>query len=251
MDDGPFGPGARANTLDLPPVFTEIALRESGDAFAHALAVAGAEGAGTLVWVRRFDVAEFAVVLEPEEPLAAARRSLYLGLVALADALAAYSPPEKAITVDWPDTMRLDGAVIGGGRLGAPEGVADGEVPPWLVFGAMLRLYVHGDDAGGTFRLGTSAEVEGFDLIDTKRVIESFSRHLMTHVDRWQEKGFKKIGEDFLARMPRETGIRRGIDGNGDLLVHGREAGPAERTALLPRLSTPGWLDPSTGMPWL
>ena len=53
--------------LDLPPPYRLVTLRESGDAFAHACAIAGSEGAGTIVWTRRFDLAEFAVVLEPED----------------------------------------------------------------------------------------------------------------------------------------------------------------------------------------
>ena len=59
--------------LALPPPFTAIRLREVGDAFAHAVAIAPEKGAGTLVYVGRFDLAEFAVVLEPEEPLLKAR----------------------------------------------------------------------------------------------------------------------------------------------------------------------------------
>src|SRR6266568_8666936 len=89
--------------LDLPPPFRLVMLREAGDAFAHARAIAAAEGAGTLVHVGRFDLAEFAVVLEPEEPLKTARRALYAGLVALADALAVHAPPERPISFDWPD----------------------------------------------------------------------------------------------------------------------------------------------------
>src|SRR5258707_15494829 len=83
--------------LDLPPPFRLVRLREVGDAFAHATAVAAAEGAGTLVHVGRFDLAEFAVVLEPEERLRTARRAFYVGMNALADALAAHAPPEKPI----------------------------------------------------------------------------------------------------------------------------------------------------------
>ena len=56
-------------------------------------------GAGTLVYVGRFDLAEFAVVLEPDEPLRTARRAFYAGMAALADALAAHAPPEKPIAV--------------------------------------------------------------------------------------------------------------------------------------------------------
>src|SRR5262245_39389354 len=64
--DSPMPPGSsgRARTppaLDLPPPFRLVTLREVGDAFAHAKAVAASEGAGTLVHVGRFDLAEFAV----------------------------------------------------------------------------------------------------------------------------------------------------------------------------------------------
>ena len=54
-----------------------------GDAFAHATTIAAEAGAGTLVHVGRFDLVEFAVVLEPEEPLRTARRAFYAGMVAL------------------------------------------------------------------------------------------------------------------------------------------------------------------------
>ena len=57
--------------IELPPPFRLVTLREVGDAFAHASAHAAEEGAGTLVYVGRFDLAEFAVVLEPDEPLRA------------------------------------------------------------------------------------------------------------------------------------------------------------------------------------
>ena len=95
----------RAPALDLPPPYSLVTLRETGDAFAHACRIANEAGAGTLVWVRRFDLAEFAVVLEPEEPLRSARRAFYCGMNALADAVAAYCPPERELTFAWPDTL--------------------------------------------------------------------------------------------------------------------------------------------------
>src|SRR2546421_9845143 len=94
----PFAPA-----LDLPPPFRLVTLREIGDAFAHATSIAEQEGAGTWVHVGRFDLAEFAVVLEPEDPLQTARRAVYAGICALGDALAAPAPPEKPIAFDWPD----------------------------------------------------------------------------------------------------------------------------------------------------
>src|ERR1043165_9493228 len=126
-----------ATALDLPPGFRLVTLREVGDAFAHATANAAELGAGTLVFVGRFDLAEFAVVLEPEEPLRTARRAFYAAMAALTDALVAHAPPEKPITIDWPTAIRVDGGLVGGGRLAWPDGAREDEPPAWLVFGAM------------------------------------------------------------------------------------------------------------------
>jgi len=96
----------RTSSLDLPPPFRCVSLREVGDALAHAVNVAEQEGAGTLVHVGRFDLVEFALILEPEEPLRGARRALYAGLVALGNALALHAPPQRLIAFDWPDAIR-------------------------------------------------------------------------------------------------------------------------------------------------
>ena len=134
--------------LDLPPPFRAVALREVGDAFAHAVRVAAEEGAGTLVHVGRFDLAEFAVVLEPEEPLRTARRALYAGMAALADALAAHAPPEKPIKIVWPDAITVDSGLVGGGRLAWP--LAPTRMPAaWLVFGATIRTVAIGEHEPG------------------------------------------------------------------------------------------------------
>ncbi|MEJ1158057.1 biotin/lipoate--protein ligase family protein [Prosthecomicrobium sp. N25] len=241
--------------LDLPPVFRTVTLRELGDAFAHAMAIGAEAGAGTLVWVRRFDLVEIAVVLEPDEPLAGARRVLYLGLNALADALAAHCPPEKSIEMRWPDALLLDRGLVGGGRIGWPEGAPEDAPPPFMVFGAMVRTFVSARAEAGDWLVGTSLETEGFEEIDTKALVESFARHLMVHVHEWQDRGFRRIGERWLARLPRQGAERRGLDVNGDLLVHrpraAGEGAAAERSALLPLLARPTWLDPETGLPWL
>src|SRR5262252_7772131 len=155
-------PAGRA-ALDLPPVYRLITLREVGDAFAHATAVAGREGAGTLVYVGRFDLAEFAVVLEPDEPLRTARRALYAGCVALADALAAFAPPERPIDFAWPDTVRVDGGIVGGVQLAWPQSADESARPDWLVFGAMIRTIALGENEPGLRPLGAALEEEGFE----------------------------------------------------------------------------------------
>jgi biotin-(acetyl-CoA carboxylase) ligase len=237
-----------ASELALPPPFVAVRLRELGDAFAHAISVACEQGAGTLVYVGRFDLAEFAVVLEPEEPLKLARRAFYAGMAALADALAAHAQPETAITIDWPDAVLVNGGLVGGGRLAWPQGIKEDETPPWLVFGAMVRTVSMTGVEPGLNPLVTALEEEGFTDVLSSHVVESFARHFMLAVDAWKESGFSAVAKTYLARLPAESGLRRDIDENGDLLVRRNVVNlgkvEVERKPLLARLAKPSWFDP-------
>jgi len=235
-------------TIDLPPLFRLITTREAGDAHADACAAASRLGAGTLVWTRRFDVAEFAVVLEPEEPLAAARRAFFVGMNALAATLAAEAPPEMAISFDWPDGVRIDGVLVGGARLAWPD-CGEDDVPDWLVFSAVVRTAVmRAGDPGLRPLLGALDEL-GFREIDAGDIVAAFARHLMAGFHDWSESGFDGIAEAYLKRLPRSAGERQSLSRQGDLLT-GREPG-APRRSLREALGSPSWRDPVTGMPWL
>jgi biotin-(acetyl-CoA carboxylase) ligase len=231
-----------------------MALREVGDAFDTALSTAAEAGAGTLVWVRRFDLVEAAVVLEPEQPLLHARRVLYAGMNAAADALANHCPPEKPIAFAWPDTIMLDGGLVGGMRLGWPDGTGEHDVPQWMVLGLMLRSTIHASRRPrwtGPGPDSTSLEDEGFAILSPADIISSYSRHLMAHIDRWLHDGFKDIGREYLARLMPEPGARFGIDMNGDLLVRKHANRGAERRSLTQALTLCAWLDHATGEPLL
>ncbi|WP_375415243.1 biotin/lipoate--protein ligase family protein [uncultured Bradyrhizobium sp.] len=232
-------------TLDLPPGYTVVALREFGDAFAYACEHAAEAGAGTLVWVGRYDLIEFAVVLEPDEPLRSARRALFAGMNAAADAIAAHCPPEREVSFGWPDAIRFDGGLLGGARLGWPKDCGEDDQPAWLVFGVILRAadmaYIDEVQAAA----GVSLLSGGFEMIETEAIIGSFARHLMTAFDRWNERGFDAIARDYLERLPRRNpGERRSIDGNGDLLTGPSAGGSPERTSVVDALAKTSWYDP-------
>jgi biotin-(acetyl-CoA carboxylase) ligase len=233
-------------TLDLPPGYTLVALRELGDAFAHGRNIAAEAGAGTLVWVRRYDLVEFAVVLEPDEPLVSARRALFAGMNAVADAISAHCPPEREVNFAWPDTVLFDGGLLGGGRLGWPTDCAEDDIPAWLVFGVILRAADMADVGEVQAASGVSLLSEGFGMIDVDAIIGSFARHLMTAFDRWNERGFDAIARDYLERLPRSrAGERRRIDLNGDLLVSPPAGGgPPDRANLVDALARVAWYDP-------
>ena len=239
--------------IRLPPPFRLVTLREVGNAFAHAKTHAAEEGAGTLVFVGRFDLAEFAVVLEPDEPLRIARRTFYACMAALADTLTAHAPPETDIRVDWPDSVSVNRGLVGGGQMAWPDGADENEPPAWLVFGAMVRLVsMTGIDAG-LHPLSAALEDEGFDELGAERLMESYARHLMVMLDAWQAQGFAAVSTSYLQRLApeEEKGARRDIDDNGDLLLRRMGKAQAERRNLVPALAMPAWLDPTTRGPRL
>jgi biotin-(acetyl-CoA carboxylase) ligase len=242
------GQSPRARSLDLPPPFQLVTLREVGDAFVHACTHAAELGAGTLVLVGRFDLAEFAVVLEPDEPVTYAWRALYAGMVALADALATLAPPKKPIAIEWPDAIRLDGGLVGGGRLAWPESIDEEAPPPWLVFGVMIRMTSMAGDGSDLRPLMTALEDEGFGDVGSDRLVESFARHLMRVIDHWREAGFSAIANNYVSRLERESGVRHDIGNRGELQLT-RDGRPVERHRLPPELAAPSWLDPHSGGP--
>jgi biotin-(acetyl-CoA carboxylase) ligase len=239
--------------IRLPPPFRLVTLREVGDAFAHAKTQAAAEGAGTLVFVGRFDLAEFALVLEPDEPLRAARRTFYACMAALADTLAAHAPPDTEIRIDWPDAVSVNRGLVGGGQMAWPEGADENEPPAWLVFGAMVRLVSMSGTEAGLHPLSAALEDEGFNELGAERLLESYARHFMAMLDAWREHGFAAVGKSYLQRLApeRDTGLRRDIDENGDLLLRRMDKTQVERRKLVPALATPSWLDPATRGPRL
>ena len=220
--------------LSLPPAFSLISLREAGDAFAHAKGIAAHEGAGAIVWTRRFDLAEFALVLEPEEPLHEARRVLYAGANALADVLSALAPPERPITMDWPDALRVDGVLVGGVRLGWPDETTEDSTPDWLVLGAMVRTVVMRAGEPGLRPLLGGLDEEGFEELSPSEIIESFARYFLREMHEWDEAGFSGVCERWTGRS-----------------VADRTSELSDDAALRAALATPSWLDPKTGTPWL
>ena len=172
------------------------------------------------------------------------------GLTALADALAVHAPPEKLISFDWPDAIRIDGGLVGGARLAWPEGADENAPPPWLVFGAMIRTVGMAGREPGLHPLAAALDTEGFD-VGSGRLVESFARHLMVAVDTWQQDGFAEIASSYLSRVTPDKKVRRDIDDNGDLLLCRINEAPVERRALVPTLAAATWLEPVTQGPRL
>ena len=57
------------------------------------------------------------------------------------------------------------------------------------------------------------------------------------------------MARSYLERMPREQGLRRDIDENGDLLIRRMGKVEVSKQKLLPRLGQPAWFDAATRGP--
>jgi hypothetical protein len=237
-----------AAELDLPPPFRSVVLREAGDAYLHATRIAETAGAGTFVHVGRFDLAEFAVVLEPEFSLREARCAIYGGLVAMADALAVSAPPEKSIAFTWPDSIHIDLGLVGRARLGWPAEAEEGIPPRWLIFGGIIQTANGHDETPGVHPFSTSLDREGFDT-GSARFFESFTRHFMAVLDAWERDGLSDIARRYLQRLSPATTAPRSIDNNGDLLIGAAVDPRVERRSLAESLSQVSWLDITTRSP--
>ena len=189
------------------------------------------------------------MVLEPHEPLSSARGAFYAGMVALTDALRAYAPPNKEIAIEWPDAIRVDGGLVGGGRLGWPSPASEDEPPAWLVFGAMIRTVAMTDQEPGVQPLVSALDQEGFGEAGATQVIESFARHLMLAIDGWRVDGFETVGREYVSRLALKGQTLPRIDENGDLLLRPIGGGQTQRREFVNALEKPSWLDASRGGP--
>jgi hypothetical protein len=160
---------------------------------------------------------------------------------ALGDTLTFQAPPERPITFDWPDAVRVDGALVGGVRLLWPEGSED-EVPDWVVFGATIRTAVMRAGESGLRPLLGGLDEEGFEGISPAAVIDGWTRYFLREMDRWNEYGFDGARERWLERT---AGTAFAILDNGDFLDD------TGKRSLAAELRTPSWLDPATGAPWI
>jgi BirA family biotin operon repressor/biotin-[acetyl-CoA-carboxylase] ligase len=238
------------NPADWPNVPPGYTLRLcAGDAFATACK-AGVDGAedGLLLWVDRHDRCEAALLLRPLDPVQAALTLGYVGLLGLHDGLAAVAPAETPASVSWPDRLLVNDACVGGirvahGALVEKQGMAD--VPDWLVIGLTVQMLPlsEDDDAPGTDLDYTNLHEEGCGEVTVPKLLESFSRHALHWLDRWQEDGFEPVRKAFLHDLD-DKALK--IEANGDAWHD--EVGVKKWHALRDALRQPTWSLPEPAL---
>ena len=173
--------------------------------------------------------------------------------------LAVHAPPEKPISFDWPDAIRVDGGLVGGGRLAWPDGADENEPPAWLVFGGDDPHRVDGRGRAGLRPLSSALDEEGFDELGVRPT----GRELRAPPDgrdrRLAGEGLWRSRAEYLARLApapssaAEAG-RAAVSAATSTTTAIFWCGASARsrssgTGCLRRSPAPSWLDPATGGP--
>jgi biotin-(acetyl-CoA carboxylase) ligase len=140
----------------------------------------------------------------------------YVTMVAVGDALGALIPPAIPVGFGWPDRIVLNGAPIGGIRLlAARTGDADG-VPDWMVAGVTLAFKaLPGGGEPGRVAHRTTLDMEGCGDMTVTAFLESFARHFLYWMNRWQEDGFTRVKLAWLERAAGYGAKNQGMETAG------------------------------------
>lgn len=208
----------------FPPLLTGHPVQGTEDPFerAQAMAALGCD-AGTVVYNIQADRLRVAIVFAPELPLQDAMVMLPLCSVGFQNALGALAPPEVAVHLGWDGLICVNGAKCGLFHAAASTGDPEQE-PDWLVIGWELALLQTGDAPGETPDV-TALYDEGCAEVSPVQLIESWSRHMLTWLNRWQEDGNAPLHAEWMGLLQgvgepiEDTGVFVGTDERFGMLI--------------------------------
>lgn len=226
LADPKFPPAYSGHGVTAPLFPRDVALRGAS---------AGDLGAADIVWARRVDRVELAIVLEPDVPPDRLGEVRVLLQTALIDCLGALMPSQTAIQIGWPDAILCNGAKVGETIvIGAPPD-ANGAVA-WCVAG--LRLTMTRDLRGlepGLVRDETSLHEEDGGELDRTIVLQSLSAHFLNVVHGWESDGIRPFIERWIGRVLgyEAPADMRDTRTTGASLIRGRVSGVDDTLALM------------------
>ena len=198
----------------FPPLLTGHPVQGGEDPFerAQAMAALGCDG-GTVVYNIQADRLRVAIVFAPEVVLRDAMAMVPLCAVGFQNALGALAPPEVAVHLGWDGLICVNGAKCGMFRVAASDADPEAE-PDWLIVGWDLAL-LQTSQAPGENPDVTALYDEGCADVSATQLVESWSRHIMTWLNRWQEDGNAPVHSEWLGLL---RGVGEPIEGQGVFL---------------------------------
>jgi biotin-(acetyl-CoA carboxylase) ligase len=231
-----YEPVAADATPTFPPLMSGRAVASGLDPFAKAVAAAAlGEDAGAVFWSPDEDVLRAAVLFAPETPLRDALPMLFAAACAMNDAIGALAPPEVGLLHVWPDGIKINGAWCGAWRIDSDARDLDA-TPQWLAVGLSLSRRFPAGLAPGQAPQITALSEEGCADLSRVRLLESWTRHLLSWVHRWESDGPRPVFDAWLARAEgrgeevaflhdgvRRRGVFQGLSEAGDMVLRGAD----------------------------
>ncbi|WP_294610794.1 biotin/lipoate--protein ligase family protein [uncultured Roseovarius sp.] len=216
------------STPAFPPLMSGLAVTGAIDPFEKACAMASL-GCDAGLIVHNITANRFlaALVMAPEVPLEEAMAMLPACGVGFQNALGALAPPEVAVHLEWPGGIRINGAACGHFRVAA-GGSDPGALPGWLVVGIDLPL-MQINDRPGDRPDQTALYDEGCAEVDPVNLLESWARHTLVWITRWEEDGGKDLHSEW---RPLAHDMGEDVRQNG---MSGKFLGVDERFGMLLR----------------
>lgn len=224
-------------TPRFPPLLSGVALSGGPDPFekAQAMAALGCDG-GTVVHNVQADRLRAAMVFAPEVPLDQAMAMLPVCGIGFQNALGALAPPEVAVHLSWDGVIRVNGARCGRLRLAASAQDPDAQ-PDWLVVGVDLALIQTETDPGKDPDI-TALFDEGCAEVDPVDLLESWARHTLVWINRWDEDGNAPVHTEWMGLL---VGVGEAVSRSG---LSGTFLGVDDRFGMLIRDSNTTHLVP-------
>jgi BirA family biotin operon repressor/biotin-[acetyl-CoA-carboxylase] ligase len=207
----------------LPPIY--CAARSGYAPREELLGRADDPPEGTLLWSDEGRRLRLALALDAEGNFQDNAVVAIVAIVALGDAIGSLSPPVVAVTHRWPDGIEVNGGLVGGVTLDEAGASA---AASRLVLGVEVAMDADPGEEPGRRPDLTSLVQEGCGEITAVRLLESFARHFLAWLHRWQEDGFAPARAAWDARGPGSNarlahgsieGAFRGIGAEGELVI--------------------------------
>lgn len=179
---------------------------------------AAGEPPGTIFWSPRADRFQAAIVLAPEEPLRIAALAVYLGMLAMGDALGSTIPAGIDVTFIWPNRINLNGGLLGAVVLEAPPMTSQEATPEWLALSFDLAITGGAVMADTQDASVTTLEEEGCGAVDSGELLEALARHALVWSNRWHDDGFAPLRPAWIRRLEQDPDTVD-LDEAGNLLV--------------------------------
>ena len=214
--------------LSFPPLFRGEATPFGVDPFAKAVSTAALGcDPGLIVHNEGGDMLSAGLVLAPDAPLEDAVAMVIATGLGFSDALGALAPPEVAIHLQWPNQIRVNGALCG--RIRAAAATTEPEVQPdWLVVGIEIAIRLPSGVEPGANPDRTALQEEGCVDVDPYQLLESWSKHTLVWINHWLDEGIRRLHAEWRSKAHGlgetvtvfdQTGTFVGLDDKGGMLL--------------------------------